>query len=74
MELNKELQEEFCGLLGELSPENLSCDGIRSRTEINKTIANIRKRWKLLEKKAGRSVSQDEANEYFYNSYKEFNE
>lgn len=54
------LFEAFENLTCALSPENLSCDGELSRTQINRRLAEIRRDWKALEKKAGVKVSQDD--------------
>ena len=69
MIITKEIKEKFCDLIGEHSPENLSCDGMCSRTVIKQKIASIRRRWKELEKEIGFKVSEDMANEFFYELY-----
>jgi len=54
------LYEAFVNLVCALSPENLTCDGELSRTQVNKRLASLRRDWKALEKKAGVKVSPDE--------------
>jgi hypothetical protein len=53
------LYEAFVNLVCALSPENLSCDGELSRTQVNKKLAGIRREWKALEKMAGVKVDPD---------------
>lgn len=69
MFITKDIKEKFCDLLGEASPENISCDGECSLSEIKRKRASISKRWKELEKEIGFKVSEDEANEFFYELY-----
>ena len=59
--LTIELKSEFCDLAGQLSPENLSCDGELSRAQVNKRYTALMKQWRALEKQAGQSVSEDDA-------------
>lgn len=56
----------FDDLVCRLSPENLACDGEISASQINKRHAQIMREWKVLEKKLGRAVSQDEAEAHCY--------
>ena len=58
--LTNELRSKFCDLAGELSPENLSCDGELSRWQVTVKERRIRKEWASLEKQAGRKVTEDE--------------
>ena len=61
-------EELMCALdqlMGELEPENLSCDGEISRTAINQRLRAIRAEWREIEKKLGRKVSQDEAGDHY---------
>ena len=51
----------FIRLAGELSPENLSCDGECSDAEVRQRRSNIMRQWKELERRAGRTVTEDEA-------------
>jgi predicted transcriptional regulator len=60
--ISDELLEKFSCLTNELSPENLTCDGEATQSQITKRLASINKRWKLLEKEAGRIVTEDEVN------------
>lgn len=63
-ETETELMDALDRLLGELSPENLSCDGEISRTAINKKLVAIRGEWKEIEKKLGRKVPESIVEDY----------
>lgn len=52
--------ERFVRLLGDLSPENLSCDGELSRAQINRKLLLIKKEWKELEKELGKKMTEDD--------------
>jgi hypothetical protein len=69
-ETEEELMKELDGLCGELSPENLSCDGEISSTQIRKKASAIRAEWKEIEKKLGRKVSEYEAESHWMSTYK----
>lgn len=56
----KEIMEWFESLSCELSPENLSCDGELSRTQVNLKLQNIRGAWRELEVRLGRKVTESE--------------
>lgn len=60
MELTGDILESFMDLTCRLSPENLCCDGLASKTYINQKLRQINKEWKALEKKMGRKVTEDE--------------
>lgn len=51
---------EFDYLVGALSPENLTCDGERSRSEVQKELKRLKGRWARAEKALGRSVDEHE--------------
>jgi hypothetical protein len=53
--------DKFAGLLNDLSPENISCDGEASMAQIKKQRARIIKEWGNLERELGRTVTEDEA-------------
>jgi hypothetical protein len=53
----------FERLVGELSPENLSCDGEASRSQVQAKLREIRGPWKELETIAGRRYSEQEIEE-----------
>ena len=55
--MNAKIKEEFERLACALSPENLSCDGELSMTEIRRRQRAFLKAWKGLERKIGRKVS-----------------
>jgi len=58
--ITEELMNKFDGLACRLSPENLCCDCEISRAEVNQRHTQIKREWKVLEKKAGRKVSENE--------------
>lgn len=59
-ETEDELLDTLDGLMMELSPENLSCDGELSRYQINNKYREIRATWREVENLIGRKVSEDE--------------
>lgn len=56
----QKIMERFVRLLGDLSPENLSCDGELSRAQINRKLLLIKKEWKELEKELGKKMTEDD--------------
>lgn len=56
----EEIFNEFRRLVCELSPENLYCDGEISQSQAQVKYKNLMREWLALEKKLGRSVSEDE--------------
>jgi hypothetical protein len=60
-ETEEEVMNWLGDLTGELSPENLSCDGEISRSGMQAKLRAIRGEWKQLEKILGRKVSEGEA-------------
>lgn len=52
--------KEFYNLANGLSPENLTCDGECSATQVKQRRAFIMKQWKALEKKHGMKISLSE--------------
>lgn len=62
-ESREEIMKFLRNLAGELSPENLSCDGECSRSEVAARRASINACW-TLERKLGKKVSQDEAEDW----------
>ena len=59
-ELPDDTRREFSILASALSPENLSCDGERSASEVRKRHADLVRKWNSLERRVGRPVSEDE--------------
>jgi len=59
-ELSTEHLNGFMRLAGALSPENLHCDGEISRAQARRKEVGLRREWKALETRIGRSVSEDE--------------
>jgi hypothetical protein len=60
MTMEKELLTQFVDLACRLSPENLYCDGLATRADAELKLRRIWAEWEVLEKKLGRSVSEDE--------------
>jgi len=60
LSMHSSLKDFFISLAFELEPENLACDGERSRKEIKIALSSINAKWSALEKLLGRSVSVDE--------------
>lgn len=56
-----EIMRDILRVYGGLSPENLSCDGELSSTQIRRRAANLRSRLRELEQEFGRKVSEEEA-------------
>lgn len=57
-ETEAEFEAWFEGLRGELSPENLCCDGEASRSQINNKLRDINACWAELENRLGRKVAK----------------
>jgi hypothetical protein len=55
-----EIFEEFSRLTNELSPENISCDGECSRSQIAARRASINAQWRALETILGRKVTEND--------------
>ena len=58
--MEKILMQKFQALCNRLSPENLCCDGEISKSQVARRLADIKREWKVLERQAGRKVSQEE--------------
>ena len=56
-----EIMADICGVYDGLSPENLSWDGERSRSQIKRAGAALRRKLRALETELGRKVSESEA-------------
>lgn len=63
--------EWFDALSGDLSPENLCCDGELSRTQTQMKYRKLMREWRALEKIIGRKVSEDEVFKYSMKKYEE---
>lgn len=61
-----EAKDWFKMLLGELSPENLHCDGLASGAQVKAKLKDIKDTWKELEVICGRKVSQEEAESFCF--------
>lgn len=59
--MNIEHKRQFIGLACDLSPENISCDGELSRSDIQKRYRAINAEWKKLEKVVDHQVTEDDA-------------
>ena len=60
-ETEDEIMAAFSQLSGDLSPENLCCDGELSQSAVRQKHSEIMKAWHWLERKLGRSMTEDEA-------------
>ena len=69
-ETEEELMCALDQLCGELEPENISCDGECSMTQIRARQSAIRGEWKEIERKLGKKVSHDEACDHWIAPYK----
>jgi len=69
-ETDEELMKALDVLCGELSPENLFCDGEISRSAAMKKASALRAEWKEVEKKLGRKVSEEEAESHWFSNFK----
>ncbi len=63
-----EIMTEILSCYSRLSPENLSCDGMLSRSAMARASAQLNAKLRELFKEIGRKVSEDEA----YRSYSRF--
>jgi hypothetical protein len=59
--LTTEIKAGFVRLVGELSPENLTCDGECSAAEVRSRRSTIMRQWGELERRAGRTVDETTA-------------
>jgi len=69
-ETEEELMNALSHLSGDLSPENLTCDGELNRTQIAAKLRAIKGEWKEIEKKLGRKVSEYEAEDYYMKKFR----
>jgi len=60
MDFSSDIKDKFFKLVGELSPENLTCDGELSDSQVAKKYKALKREWVILEKQVGRVVSEDE--------------
>jgi len=60
VKLEGEILKKFVRLACQLSPENLHCDGEISVSQAAIRARQIRREWRILEKKFGRKVTEDE--------------
>lgn len=56
----KEAWQQLVKLVGELSPENLTCDGELPRSKVEAKRRQILAEWAILERRLGRQVTEDE--------------
>jgi len=61
-----EVMRDIVGVYGGLSPENLSCDGECSMSQIRRRRASLNRQLRELEQEIGRKVSEDEAYRFCY--------
>lgn len=64
----EECKPIFMHLVGDLSPENLTCDGELSPARVNAKRKLYMAAWGELERIAGRTVSESEAYSYYSRS------
>lgn len=55
-----EIWARFRELASDLSPENLTCDGELSRTQVQRRLKALRKEWGQLETLLGREVTEEQ--------------
>ena len=72
--MNRETFDKFEELYYRLEPENLTCDGEASRSEILYRERRIKAEWRELEKALGRKVKHDEVEELVCAGYYSINE
>jgi hypothetical protein len=72
--MTRETFTKFEELYYRLEPENLTCDGEASRSEILYRERRIKAEWRELEKSLGRKVKWDEVNEIVCAGYYTCNE
>lgn len=58
--LTKEVKDKFLNLACQMSPENISWDGERPRSEVAKAMKKLKAEWAALEKQVGRPVTDRE--------------
>ena len=63
--LTLDLKRQFLNLSGQLSPENLTCDGELSRAQVNAKLKKLKAQWAKLEKAAGRTVTEGETWDWY---------
>jgi hypothetical protein len=56
---SEEVKKAFLDLACRISPENLSCDGELSQTQVRARLSQIQREWKALEKQIKMKVSED---------------
>lgn len=59
-----EIMDDFVGLAGALSPENLHSDGEASQEQVQKRLKSINTSWEKLEKEIGYTVTEEDAWRY----------
>lgn len=60
MALSGETLQKFLNLTCDLSPENLTCDGELSQSEVNRRYARLKDEWKQLETQVGHRVTESD--------------
>lgn len=68
--LTKQQLESFERLYLRLEPENLTCDGEASRTEVMYRERQIKREWKALELQVGRKVSHSEVESLIWEAWR----
>ena len=68
--LSENILNQFEDLSSQLSPENISCDGMSTPSEIDKRIEALLTEWVKLERKICRRVSQIEIETRYLDKFK----
>jgi hypothetical protein len=68
--LSKEHFEAFERLYLRLEPENLTCDGEASRTEVMHRERQIKREWKALEAQVGHKVPYDQIEQLIWDHWR----
>lgn len=58
--IQAEVLDLFARLTADLSPENLTCDGELSRSQVSAKLRDLQNKWKALESFVGRQVFEEE--------------
>ena len=56
--MSDEMRNKFISLFFRMEPENLACDGERSKTEQRRVYRQLKADWKALEAEVGYTVSE----------------
>ena len=68
--MTKKQKEKFESLSCQLSPENLTCDGELSNSEVQSRYCKLKKEWRKLEAQVGHNVSESDVWKWFFEGFK----